>query len=313
MGKILAIRTAWGYNENKEKHFLVLEGSMTEIISIKFKKDGRVYYFDPDGQSFHDGQRVVVETAKGVECGYVSGTNRNIPDSQIVSPLKKVLRVANAADLKRIAENEEKAEKAFAFCEEQIAKLKLDMKLCEVEVSFDSGKMLFFFTSDGRVDFRELVKILAANFKTRIELRQIGVRDEAKLLGGLGVCGQPFCCSRFLDTFQPVSIKMAKEQGLSLNPVKISGSCGRLMCCLKYEQNAYEYLNSLTPQPGSLVKTPDGEGVVQDVNLLSGMLSVKMGEDSALVQKFHRDNVTVLRAARGKGKKPPKIESTVEE
>lgn len=273
---------------------------MAEIIGIKFKKDGRVYYFEPAGKTFHDGDRVVVETAKGIECGYAAGGNRDVPESQLVHPLKKVIRLATENDLKRIEGNEIKAKKAFEFCEEQIARLKLDMKLCDVEVSFDSGKMLFFFTSDGRVDFRELVKILAANFKTRIELRQIGVRDEAKLLGGLGICGQPFCCSRFLENFQPVSIKMAKEQGLSLNPVKISGSCGRLMCCLKYEQNAYEYLNSLTPQPGSLVQTPDGEGIVQDVNLLTGMLAVKMGEENTVLQKVHRDQVKTLRASRPK-------------
>ena len=286
---------------------------MTEIISIKFKKDGRVYYFDPDGKTFHDGDRVVVETSKGIECGIAAGENRNVPDSQIVAPLKKVLRPANEADLKRVEENEKKALLAFDYCEEQIAKLGLDMKLIDTEVSFDSGKMLFFFTSDGRVDFRELVKILAANYKTRIELRQIGVRDEAKLLGGLGICGQPFCCSRFLDAFQPVSIKMAKEQGLSLNPVKISGSCGRLMCCLKYEQDAYEYLNSITPQPGSIVKTPDGEGIVHDVNLLNGMLLVKMGEDNAVIQKIHKDNVKVIRPYRGKGKKAPNEEKIEEQ
>ena len=278
---------------------------MTEIIAIKFKKDGRVYYFDPAGKKFNDGERVIVETSKGIECGYASGSNRMVPDNQIVAPLKRVLRLANESDLRLIAENNEKAKKAFDFCEEQIAKLELDMKLIDVEVSFDSGKMLFFFTSDGRVDFRELVKILASNFKTRIELRQIGVRDEAKLLGGLGICGQPFCCSRFLDGFQPVSIKMAKEQGLSLNPVKISGTCGRLMCCLKYEQDAYEYLNSLTPQPGSLVKTPSGEeGYVQDVNLITGMLTIKMGDDNAIIHKHHRDDVVVLRANKGKKKQP---------
>ncbi len=286
---------------------------MTEIIAIKFKKDGRIYYFDPDGKIFHDEERLVVETSKGVECGYAAGTNRMIPDSQVVAPLKKVLRSANEADLKRIEENDKKAKRAFDYCEEKIAELKLDMKLIDVEVSFDSGKMLFFFTSDGRVDFRELVKILAANFKTRIELRQIGVRDEAKLLGGLGICGQPFCCSRFLDAFQPVSIKMAKEQGLSLNPVKISGTCGRLMCCLKYEQDAYEYLNSITPSPGSLVRTPEGEGVVHDVNLLTGTLLVKMGEDNAIIQKFHKDDVLVLRSSRQKGKKQVKEETKMEE
>ena len=281
---------------------------MTEIIAIKFKKDGRIYYFDPNGITFHDGERVVVETSKGVECGFAAGENRNIPDSKIVAPLKKVLRSATPSDLKKVEENEKKALLAFDYCEEQISKLGLDMKLIDVEISFDSGKMLFFFTSDGRVDFRELVKILAANYKTRIELRQIGVRDEAKLLGGLGICGQPFCCSRFLDDFHPVSIKMAKEQGLSLNPVKISGSCGRLMCCLKYEQDAYEYLNSITPMPGSIVKTAEGEGIVHDVNLLSGMLLVKMGEDNAVIKKVHKDDVKVIRAYRGKGKKSQNTE-----
>ncbi|MBQ9919602.1 MAG: stage 0 sporulation protein, partial [Clostridia bacterium] len=253
------------------------------------------------------------ETSKGTECGIASGGNHNVPDSQIVQPLKKALRHANEADLKRVEENSKKALSAFDYCEEQIEKLGLDMKLIDTEVSFDSGKMLFYFTSDGRVDFRELVKILAANYKTRIELRQIGVRDEAKLLGGLGICGQPFCCSRFLENFQPVSIKMAKEQGLSLNPVKISGSCGRLMCCLKYEQDAYEYLNSITPLPGSIVKTEDGEGIVHDVNLLTGTLLVKMGEDNVVIKKVHKDKVKVIRAYRGKNKKPSANQETPEE
>lgn len=274
---------------------------MTEIIGVKFKKEGRIYHFDPDGKVFHDSDRVVVETSKGIECGYVAGSNTKIPDEQIVTPLKKVIRLATESDLKCIEDNKAKAKKAFTFCEQKIAELKLDMKLIDVEVSFDSGKMLFYFTSDGRVDFRELVKVLASNFKTRIELRQIGVRDEAKLLGGLGICGQPFCCSRFLDAFQPVSIKMAKEQGLSLNPVKISGSCGRLMCCLKYEQDAYEYLNSLTPLAGSVVKTEQGdEGVVVDANVISGTLSVRLGEEGSAPQKIHRDNVTVVKNCRPK-------------
>ena len=268
---------------------------MTEVIGIKFKKDGRVYFFDPDGKTFHDGNRVVVETSIGTECGYAAGSNRFVEDDQIVSPLKKVIRLATEADIKRLEENEKKSKEAFAFCEQKIAELSLDMKLIDVEVSFDMSKMLFYFTSEGRVDFRELVKILAANFKTRIELRQIGVRDEAKLLGGLGICGQSFCCQRFLDGFQPVSIKMAKEQGLSLNPTKISGSCGRLMCCLNYEQDAYVYLNSLTPRQGSIVKTPDGEGVVVDVNVLSGIISVRLGEEGAAPQKFHRDDITLIK------------------
>ena len=288
---------------------------MTEIIGVKFKKDGRVYYFDPDGKIFHDGDRVVVETANGIECGYAAGGNRQVPEEQLVTPLKKVVRLADEGDLQRIEDNAKKAKKAFTFCEEKIAELGLDMKLIDVEVSFDSGKMLFFFTSDGRVDFRELVKILASNFKTRIELRQIGVRDEAKLLGGLGICGQPFCCNRFLDAFQPVSIKMAKEQGLTLNPVKISGSCGRLMCCLKYEQDAYEYLNSLTPLQGSIVDTADGEGVVVDANVITGMLSVRLGDEEAAPQKYHRDNVTIIKKGRPKNQKskPKKVSSAPNE
>lgn len=284
---------------------------MAEIIGVQFKKEGRVYSFDPNGMIFHDGERVVVETSKGIECGFVVGGNHNVPEEQLVSPLKKVIRKATEADLSHIEDNRKKGKEAFVFCEQQISKLNLDMKLIDVEVSFDSGKILFYFTSDGRVDFRELVKILAANFKTRIELRQIGVRDEAKLLGGLGICGQPFCCTRFLDNFQTVSIKMAKEQGLSLNPVKISGTCGRLMCCLKYEQDVYEYLNSITPHAGSLVKTHDGEGIVQDVNLITGVLTVKMGEDSAVIQKIHRDDVQVIKYCKAKNAK--KKEEIIEE
>lgn len=284
---------------------------MVTIISVKFKPDGRAYYFDPNGNEFHDGDIMVVETSRGVECGYAVGGNRQIPKEQITAPLKKVLRPATANDLKRLADNKEKGEKALRFCEQQVAKLKLDMKLIDVEVAFDSGKMLFYFTSDGRMDFRELVKILASTYKVRIELRQIGVRDEAKLLGGLGICGQPFCCSRFLENFQPVSIKMAKEQNLSLNPTKISGSCGRLMCCLKYEQDAYEYLNSLTPGVGSTVKTADGIGTVSDSNVLTGMLTVRLGEDGATVQKLHRKDVTLLRGCKGR-KRPPKKEQPAE-
>ena len=275
---------------------------MTEIIAIKFKKDGRIYYFDPNGNTFHDGERVVVETSKGVECGFAAGENRNIPDSKIVAPLKKVLRSATPSDLKKVEENEKKALLAFDYCEEQISKLGLDMKLIDVEISFDSGKMLFFFTSDGRVDFRELVKILAAYYKTRIELRQIGVRDEAKMLGGIGICGQPYCCKRFLDDFLPVSIKMAKEQGLSLNPTKNSGSCGRLMCCLNYEQDSYEYLNSITPSVGATVKTENGIGVVSDVNLITGNLTVKLKDGEGAPFKTNRKYVKVLSS--GKGKRP---------
>ena len=275
---------------------------MTQVLSVKFKADGRSYYFDPNGFTAKIGELVVVETARGIECATVCEEIKSVNDDEIVKPLKKVIRIATAADKKKVEENKEKAVKAFELCEKKIAEHQLDMKLVEVEYAFDSSKILFFFTSDGRVDFRELVKDLASNFHTRIELRQIGVRDEAKMLGGLGICGQPFCCSRFLDDFQPVSIKMAKEQGLSLNPTKISGSCGRLMCCLKYEQDAYEYLNSITPPVGSLVKCSQGTGIVVDENPLTGMLYVKIEENSVPV-KVLRDEVEVLH--RGKQKKVP--------
>ena len=212
---------------------------MTEVIGVRFKKVGKIYYFSPNGQDIPLGEKVIVETARGIECGEVAIPNRSIEDSSIVSPLKPVIRIATREDKRRIEDNVEKGKKAFQLCLEKIDKHKLDMKLVDVEYTFDNNKILFYFTADGRVDFRELVKDLASIFKTRIELRQIGVRDEAKMLGGLGICGRPFCCSSFLGEFQPVSIKMAKEQGLSLNPTKISGTCGRLMCCLKYVDLTY--------------------------------------------------------------------------
>ena len=274
---------------------------MTEVISVKFKPDGRAYFFDPAGIKAVVGDIVVVETSKGIECATVSEEAKEVDDSKIVKPLKKVLRLADKVDKKKLEENRKKAAEAFTLCEKKILEHELDMKLVDAEYAFDGTKILFYFTSDGRVDFRELVKDLAAALHTRIELRQIGVRDEAKMLGGLGICGQPFCCARFLDDFQPVSIKMAKEQGLSLNPTKISGSCGRLMCCLKYEQDAYEYLNSITPPVGSLVKTSSGKGVVVDENPLTGMLYVRIGEDAAPI-KIHRSEVELL--SRGKNKKP---------
>ena len=267
---------------------------MTEVIGVKFKEEGRVYYFDPKGEKFPQGEQVIVETARGLECGIVASSNHNVEDKDVVKPLKKVVRLATDADRARAAENRKKEKNAFKICEEKILSRGLEMKLVDVEYSFDNSKILFYFTADGRVDFRELVKDLAAAFRTRIELRQIGVRDEAKLLGGLGICGQPFCCSRFLDDFQPVSIKMAKEQGLSLNPSKISGTCGRLMCCLKYEQEAYEYLNKLTPRVGSLVRTEDGDGIVTDANPITGMLHVKLGENG-IPYAYHRDTVKVLK------------------
>ena len=209
---------------------------MAEIIGVRFKSMSKVYFFDPAGHTLARGSLVVVETARGVECGEVVTENRVVDDSEIVKPLKKVVRPATAEDIRRSKENAEKEAKAFAICQEKIAAHKLDMKLTRVEYTFDNSKILFYFTADGRVDFRELVKDLASVFRTRIELRQIGVRDEAKMLGGLGICGRPFCCSQFLNDFQPVSIKMAKEQGLCVNAMKMCGACGRLMGCLKYEQ-----------------------------------------------------------------------------
>ncbi len=267
---------------------------MTEVISVKFKDNGRSYYFSPDGNQFNIGDKVVVETQNGNGFGVVSEANFKTEDEKIVSPLKKVLRLANEKDLKRLEENKKKEKEAFSVCEKLVEEHGLDMKLVEVEYSFDGTKVIFFFTSDGRVDFRELVKDLASKFHTRIELRQIGVRDEAKMLGGIGICGQPYCCKQFLSDFQPVSIKMAKEQGLSLNPTKISGSCGRLMCCLKYEQDAYEYLSSFTPQVGATVKTDNGTGVVTDVNLITGNLFVKPIDSDLMPFKIHRDNVKVI-------------------
>lgn len=283
---------------------------MTEVISIKFKDDGAVYYFDPDNTVYSAGSFAIVETAQGIECGIVSEGNHSVDDESIVKPLKKALRKATDKDLKKVEENKAKAAEAFKICEEKVLSHKLDMKLIEAQYSFDGSKIIFFFTSDGRVDFRELVKDLAATFHTRIELRQIGVRDEARMLGGIGICGQPFCCSRFLNGFQPVSIKMAKEQGLSLNPTKISGSCGRLMCCLKYEQDAYEYLLKKTPNIGSTVKTDSGVGVVTDVNVITGNLIVKITENDGLPYKTHRDKVTII--SRGKNKKPVAEPETAE-
>ena len=277
---------------------------MTEIISVKFKENGRAYSFDPAGIKAEQGEYVIVETQNGTEIGTVSAANHEVAEDAIVKPLKKVIRKATEKDMARREDNKRKEKEAFGICEELILAHKLDMKLVEVEYSFDANKIVFFFTSDGRVDFRELVKDLASRFHTRIELRQIGVRDEAKMLGGLGICGRPYCCKQFLNDFQPVSIKMAKEQGLSLNPTKISGSCGRLMCCLKYEQDAYEYLNSLTPSVGSTVKTPEGNAVVTDVNLITGYLTVRLSDSDSLPFKIHRDEVKPL----SRFKKRPKRE-----
>ena len=271
---------------------------MAEIIGVRFKNVGKIYYFDPDGKQINNGQQVIVETARGVECGEVALPNRIVDDSEIVSPLKKVIRIATAEDLQKITENKKKEQEALEICQQKINEHKLDMKLVDVEYTFDNNKILFYFTADGRVDFRELVKDLASIFRTRIELRQIGVRDESKMLGGLGICGRSFCCSTFLGEFQPVSIKMAKEQSLSLNPTKISGTCGRLMCCLKYEQDVYEQLLKITPKVGAIVNSPDGKGQVIDSNLLTGMIKVRLEKNpDAAPRIYNKKELKVIRDA----------------
>ena len=269
---------------------------MAEVVGIRFQEVGKIYYFSPNGLTFQKGDRAIVETARGIECGEIAMENREIPDDEIVKPLKKIVRAATEKDIAGIRENEEKEKKAFAICEKKIAEHKLDMKLVDVEYTFDNSKILFYFTAEERVDFRELVKDLAGVFRTRIELRQIGARDETKMVGGFGICGRPFCCNTFLGGFQPVSIKMAKEQGLPLNPSKISGACGRLMCCLKYEQEAYEHLLRHTPKVGAVVSTREGKGVVQEVNLLTGMLKVSLDKrpDAAPVW-IERHEVKIIR------------------
>lgn len=267
---------------------------MTEIIGVRFKNIGKIYYFSPGGQNIETGSSVIVETARGIECGEVVFGNKMVEDDKIVAPLKEIIRTATDEDFLQIEKNNIKEKEAFSVCEEKIAYLGLNMSLVDVECTFDNSKLLFYFTSETRVDFRELVKELASVFRTRIELRQIGVRDEAKMLGGMGICGREFCCSSFLGDFQPVSIKMAKEQSLSLNPSKISGACGRLMCCLKYEQDGYDELLKITPKVGAIVDTPSGRGTVTDCNLISGKLHVKLdqtGGDSV----FMRDQVKVIK------------------
>lgn len=257
---------------------------MKEIVGVRFKSVGKIYYFSPGDLRLTVGDRVIVETVRGVECGEVVIANRQIEDNQLNTPLKPIIRAATEQDMQVLAKNKEKEKDAFRICEEKIAFRKLKMNLVDVECTFDNNKLLFYFTAENRVDFRELVKDLAAVFRTRIELRQIGVRDEAKILGGLGICGREFCCKSYMGDFQPVSIKMAKEQGLSLNPTKISGTCGRLMCCLKYEQEAYTDLLKHTPKVGAIVNTPEGRGLVVENNLIAGTLKVKLNntpEDAA--------------------------------
>lgn len=271
-----------------------------KVISVKFKENGRAYYFNPGALSPAVGDFVIVDTARGTECGEVVRAAHEVPGFN--KEVKPVIRMADAVDVRRMRQNRADVKEAYRICEQRIEQHRLKMKLVDAEYTLDRSKLVFYFTADNRVDFRELVKDLAAQFHTRIELRQIGVRDESKMMGGLGICGQPFCCSRFLKGFQPVSIKMAKEQGLSLNPAKISGSCGRLMCCLAYEQKSYEYLNGITPQPGSVVRTPDGEGTVLEVNVISGTLKVRSNVESLAPRVYKREECVYLRG----GKRAPR-------
>ena len=272
---------------------------MTTVISVRFRSGCKTYYFDPKDLTVEAGQDVIVETAQGPEFAQCCEGNHAVPDEQVVSPLRAVLRIATDNDRHTAAYNRSREKDAFDICQKKILQHKLEMKLVRVECSFDGSKILFFFTADGRVDFRELVKDLAGVFRARIELRQIGVRDEAKMLGGLGICGRPFCCSQFMDEFLPVSIKMAKTQSLSLNPTKISGTCGRLMCCLKYEQDAYEDAIKRMPKNDSFVLTPDGPGNVSDVNLLKETVNVRLDDRPEGPRCYHNCEVCVLRNGKG--------------
>lgn len=278
---------------------------MIKVTGVRFKKMGKIYYFDPCKFKLEDGMHVVVETARGIEYGLVVIASKEVEEDKIVSPLKKVLRIATPEDDKTVEQNKKKEAEAMEVCRQKIEKHNLDMKLIDVEYTFDHNKILFYFTAEGRIDFRELVRDLAAVFKTRIELRQIGVRDEAKMVGGLGVCGRVLCCNSYMGDFEPVSIKMVKEQNLSLNPTKISGTCGRLMCCLKNEQAAYEALAKNTPGVGALVETPDGKGIVTAVSILKGIVTVTIGEEDKTVKEYSAKELKVLK--RGSRKEEEKV------
>ena len=280
---------------------------MAEIIGVRFKQVGKVYYFDPAGIQVQKGDSVIVETARGVECGEVAMENRQVSDESIVKPLKQVIRKATREDLAQVRRNQEKRVSAAKICNEKIAAHKLDMKLVDVEMTFDKNKLIFYFTSDGRVDFRELVKELAAVFRMRIELRQIGVRDEAKMLSGIGICGRALCCATFLGDFQPVSIKMAKDQNLALNPTKISGICGRLMCCLKYEEDVYEELNKKLPFVGDIISTPDGTGEILSTNVLMQQVKAavrKTENDPPTIAFYHVDEIKVIKSKKKRKQQP---------
>ena len=282
-----------------------LSPETVEVVDIQFRPGQKIYFFDPDGAELQPGDHVIIDTARGAEFGIVAGGNHNISVKDVVAPLRKVMRKATAQDEKTIAENRAKEKKAYDTCLQKIAEHGLDMQLVSAEVAFDGSKILFYFTADERVDFRELVKNLASVFHTRIELRQIGVRDKAKMVGGLGICGRPFCCASFLEDFQPVSIKMAKTQNLSLNPTKISGTCGRLMCCLKYEQDAYEDLIRTSPKLESFVDTPEGRGTVVELDLLRQRVKVRMEDAPETIAAFANADIAVLRSGKAKKNDPP--------
>ena len=275
------------------------------VVGVQFKKGGKVYFFDPGKLDIATGDEVIIDTARGAEYGFCAEGNHTVPAAKVVQPLRAVIRIATDNDRRTRQEYKDKESHAFEVCQNKILDHKLDMKLVSAEYSFDGSKILFYFTADGRVDFRDLVKDLAGVFRTRIELRQICVRDEAKMMGGRGICGRPVCCKQFLDDFQPVSIKMAKTQSLSLNPTKISGTCGRLMCCLKYEQDAYESLIKTSPKQDSIVNTCDGKGTVTDVSLLKQTVKVRLDNDPSTVKCYHNCDICILRNGKGKKNDPP--------
>ena len=281
------------------------EPAPVTVVDIRFRNNAKSYFFDPNGLTLAVGDHVIIDTARGDEFGICAAGNHAVRPRELVLPLRKVLRAATEHDERINAENQEKEKKAFDVCQQKILSHKLDMQLVSAECAFDGSKILFFFTAEGRVDFRELVKDLASAFRTRIELRQIGVRDKAKMVGGLGVCGRPFCCKEFLDDFQPVSIKMAKTQNLSLNPTKISGTCGRLMCCLKYEQEAYEDLIKTAPKMESFVDTPDGRGTVVEVNLLRQSVRVRMEDHPETIGSYKNTDIYILRSGKARKNDPP--------
>lgn len=283
---------------------------MVEIVGVRFRKAGKIYYFDPKGLTLEVGQKVIVETVRGLEIGDVVIANRMVEEEKCYMPLSPVIRAATPEDIKKDEENKRKEKEALKICEEKVRKRNPEMTLIDAEYTFDNSKIIFNFVAEGRVDFRELLKDLAAAFKTRIELRQIGVRDETKVVGGLGMCGRKVCCSQFLSEFSPVSVKMAKDQSLSTNPQKISGACGKLICCLNFEQNAYEDAYKTMPRVGQQVKTPDGDGVVTESNILVEKVRVKFDSDGQITQKvYDKKDITFV----PKAKKQPQNSSAEEE